>query len=149
MASSRDNSQTENQIETPPGLKISRFLAGFMYAWTIFGVMMLTLRVFLLAAGATLGNNFSQFVMDVSRTYLQPFRGMFPQDQIGDNNYLDVSAIFAAIIYLFLGWGFHALVSYIQRKVDENLADQRDQRDRAERAQAAQASAKRSLPRSK
>ena len=118
------NETDGSNMQIPTGLKISQVIVWLMYAWTTFGVMMLVLRVFLLAAGANLGNGFAVFVMNVSRDYLQPFRGIFPPAQISDTAYFDVSAVFAAIVYLFLGWGFHALVSYVQRKIDENLREQ-------------------------
>jgi uncharacterized protein YggT (Ycf19 family) len=125
-----DNSKSNQyKIEIPTSLRISRVIVWLMYAWTIFGVMVLTLRIFLLAAGANINNSFAWFVADTSNTYLQPFRGIFPQQPIGGNSYFDVSALFAAIVYLFIGWGFHALVNFIQGKIDQNTREQERQRE--------------------
>lgn len=129
MANVSDRAQTTDvapNIPTP--LRMSQVIAWLMYAWTTFGVMMLSLRVFLLAAGADLDNSFARFVMNVSADYLQPFRGIFSPTQLGDTGYLDVSAIFAAIVYLFIGWGFHALINYIQHKIDSTIYAQQQER---------------------
>jgi uncharacterized protein YpmB len=31
---------------------------------------------------------------------------------------LDVSALFAIVVYIFVAWGFSALLSYVQSKID-------------------------------
>lgn len=111
-----------NQDQVPMGLRVSKVISWLMYAWTVYGVAVLVLRVFLLAAGANLNNGFANFVMQVSTDYLKPFWGIFPPAKLTDASYFDVSAIFAIIVYLFVGWAFHALVGFIQRKIDENTA---------------------------
>ncbi len=130
MATEYNESATTNdrenqyQIVIPTGLRVSRVIAWLMYAWALFGAIMLTVRVFLLAAGANIGNGFAWFVVDTSNTYLRPFRGIFEQQQIGDSNFFDVSAIFAAIMYILFGWGFQALLQYVQRKIDRSAREQ-------------------------
>jgi uncharacterized membrane protein YhiD involved in acid resistance len=50
---------------------------------------------------------------------------------------LDVSALFAIIIYLFVAWGFNSLISYIQRKIDLSKDTQQHELDAARRRQQA------------
>jgi uncharacterized protein YggT (Ycf19 family) len=89
-----------------------------MYVWVLIGVVALTLRVLLLALSASTNAGFTNFVLNVSNDYLQPFRGIFPAKSVGETGYLDVSAIFAIIVYLFILWGFHSLITFVQNKID-------------------------------
>lgn len=106
------------QITVPGYLKISKILAYIMYAWVFFGIITLVLRVFLLAFSANATAPFVEFIYRTSADYLEPFRGIFPPKTIGETGYLDIAALFAIIIYLLVGWGFSALINYIQSKID-------------------------------
>jgi hypothetical protein len=107
---------TTNQV--PGYLTVSKVLVYVMYAWVLIGIVLLGLRVFLLAFSANADTGFVDFVYRTSADYLQPFRGIFPSKPVGTTGYLDVSALFAIIIYGLVGWGFSALISYIQHKID-------------------------------
>lgn len=111
--------------EVPGYLKVSKILVYVMYAWVMIGIVLLSLRVFLLAFSANQTAGFVEFVYKTSADYLQPFRGIFPPKPITETGYLDVSALFAIIIYALIGWGFSALISYIQDKIDAYQASSR------------------------
>lgn len=116
---------TENyQIQIPGYLRISKIIAYILYAWVLVGVVSLTLRVFLLAFSANPTTPFVKFIYNTSADYLSPFRGIFPSKTLGTTGYFDVAAIFAIIVYLFVVWGFSALINYIQYKIDLSLIDQ-------------------------
>lgn len=117
------------EIVIPGYLRVSKIITWLMYFWVIFGIFTLILRVFLLAFSANMTAGFARFIMETSTDYMEPFRGLFIGRNIGDTGYLDVSALFAIIIYLFLAWSFHALINYVQYKIDLN-------RDEQERVQA-------------
>jgi heme exporter protein D len=51
---------------------------------------------------------------------------LFTGRSVGLTGYLDVSAMFAIIVYLFVAWGFKALIEYIEQKIEINKAQQRD-----------------------
>jgi uncharacterized protein YggT (Ycf19 family) len=93
-----------------------------MYAWILFGIIVLALRVFLLAASANPNTPFVDFIYNTSSTFLQPFRGIFPPRDVHNGGYLDVAAMFAIIIYGLIGWGFAALIHYIQSKINSYTA---------------------------
>lgn len=95
-----------------------------MYVWVLIGVIALSFRVLLLAYSASTTAGFTNFVMKISADYLQPFRGIFPSKPVGETGYLDVSALFAIVVYLFILWGFHSLVIYVQNKIDLDKAMQ-------------------------
>lgn len=121
--------ETKQELEqtAPASLRISKVISWLFYAWAVFGIFMLLLRIFLLVAAANIGNSFSVFVMNVSSQYLHPFWGIFPEQQLSDTSTLDVSAIFAIIVYLFLAWAFKELVEYVQGKIDENVRNRQQQ----------------------
>lgn len=116
------------EIVIPGYLRVSRVITWLMYFWVVFGIAVLTLRVFLLLFSANMTAGFARFIMDTSTDYLEPFRGIFVGRSVGDTGYLDVSALFAIIIYLFLAWAFHALIDFVQYKIDQ----QRELQERTE-----------------
>ncbi|HEX5394934.1 MAG TPA: YggT family protein [Candidatus Saccharimonadales bacterium] len=119
------------RVKAPGFLKFSKVIVWLLYLWILFGIIMLVLRVFLLAFSANTATGFAHFVINTSDDYLQPFRGIFPPHKVGDTGYLDVSALFAIIILLFVAWGFNTLISYIQDKIDLSKDTQQHEIDEA------------------
>lgn len=117
----------QKSIVVPSYLKINKIIAYVLYVWVIFGVITLTLRVFLLAFSANAETPFVRFIYNTSTDYLSPFRGIFPSKSIGSTGYFDVAAVFAIIIYLFVMWGFSTLINYIQYKIDVSIKEQKKQ----------------------
>ena len=114
----KDIVKTEPEI--PTYLKFSKILVWLMYFWVMIGVASLAMRVFLLAFSANMSAGFANFVLTISNDYMQPFRGIFSGRNVGETGYLDVSALFAIIVYLFIAWGFKVLIEYIEQKISEN-----------------------------
>lgn len=110
--------QIEN-IKPPTYLTIGKVITFAMYAWVIFGIAMLGIRVFLLAFSANAETPFVHFIYDTSASFLAPFRGIFPPRAISETGYLDIAALFAIIIYSLIGWCFSALIHYIKNKMDD------------------------------
>lgn len=117
----------DQQVKIPGYLRISKIIAYILYVWVLIGVISLTLRVFLLVFSANPNTPFVQFVYKTSADYLDPFRGIFPSKPVSETGYFDVAAVFAIIIYLFIMWGFSALISYVQNKIDISRAEQEKQ----------------------
>lgn len=126
----------DQKITVPAYLKFSKVIAYIMYAWVFFGTIVLSLRLFLLAFSANATTPFVDFIYRTSSDYLEPFRGIFPPKSVGETGYLDVAALFAIIIYLLIGWGFSALISYIQHKIDTYKQAQEAELARADAASA-------------
>jgi uncharacterized protein YggT (Ycf19 family) len=124
--------EKDNVIKVPAYLTVGKIITWAMYIWVLFGIIVLGLRVFLLAFSANESTPFVKFIINTSQTFLNPFRGIFQPKPIGQTGYLDVAAIFAMIIYALIGWGFSALVKYIQVKINE-YADAEKQRQKEER----------------
>lgn len=129
--------EANQKIVVPGYLRISKIIAYLLYAWVLIGIISLVLRVFLLMFSANATTPFVDFVYTVSADYLSPFRGIFPAKAVGETGYLDVAALFAVIVYLFVMWGFASLVSYIQFKIDQTTHDQEKELARIKAEQAA------------
>lgn len=108
---------SEQDDYMPKHLTIGNVIVKLFYAWTVFGIVVLGLRVFLLAFSASTEARFVTFILETSNVYLAPFRGIFPGRDIGATGYFDVSSLFAIIIYLFIAWMVASLISYIQLKM--------------------------------
>jgi uncharacterized protein YggT (Ycf19 family) len=115
---------SQNQIQIPGYLRISKVIAYILYFWIIIGVISLSLRVFLLLFSANPNTSFVDFIYRLSSDYLEPFRGIFPPKAVSETGYLDVAAVFAIIVYLFVMWGVSALISYVQYKIDTSTHEQ-------------------------
>lgn len=114
----------EQSAEVPTYLNVGKILTYVMYAWVLIGIIALGLRVFLLAFSANPTTPFVEFIYNTSGDFLQPFRGIFPPKAVGQTGYLDVAALFAMIIYGLIGWGFSALISYINSKIESYKAEE-------------------------
>lgn len=115
--SSARQKMSEQDDFVPKRLSIGNVVVRLFYAWTVFGITVLGLRVFLLAFSASMEARFVTFIYETSDVYLAPFRGIFPGREVGATGYLDVSSLFAIIIYLFIAWMISSLISYIQIKI--------------------------------
>jgi len=116
----------KDQVRIPGYLRISKIAAYVLYAWTIFGVILLGTRIFLLAFSANATTPFVEFIYRTSADYLAPFREIFPPKTLGETGYFDVAALFAIFMYLLFMWGASALIHYIQRKIDDDTANQEE-----------------------
>jgi uncharacterized protein YggT (Ycf19 family) len=105
--------------DVPAYLSVGKALTYAMYALVIFTEIVLVFRVFLLAFSANQSAGFVNFIYNTSSDFLQPFRGIFPPKPVGETGYLDVSALFAIIVYGLIAWGFSALIGYINVKISE------------------------------
>ena len=131
----------QEQIEVPGYLKISKYVVWSFYIVIIIGIISLFLRVLLLLFSADPNAGFAELVATISNDFMQPFRGIFPPREIGETGYLDVSALFAIIVYMFVMWGAKSLVEYVEGKITLTKAEQRDRllelqaRERARKAE--------------
>lgn len=105
--------------EVPAILSIGKVLTYAMYALIIFAEIVLMFRVFLLAFSANPSSGFVDFIYRTSADFLEPFRGIFPPRAVSETGYLDVSALFAIIVYGLVAWGFSALIGYINSKISQ------------------------------
>lgn len=109
----------QQKSDIPAYLNVGKVLTYAMYAYVMFGIIVLGFRVFLLAFSANPDSGFVEFIYQTSARFLQPFRGIFPPAEVGETGYLDVAAMFAMIVYGLIAWGFSGLIGYVQSKIDQ------------------------------
>lgn len=73
-------------------------------------VIILGLRVIFRLFDANGASGFVEWVYDTSGTLLDPFRGIFPNVQVDPGNVLDVSALFAMLMYAIIGYALSWLI---------------------------------------
>lgn len=86
-------------------------------------ILLLGLRVLFRLFDANVGAGFVQWVYDTSDVIMAPFRGIFPSATIEPGNVLDVSALFAILIYAILGY---LLTSFLASATAEPAAADED-----------------------
>jgi hypothetical protein len=75
--------------------------------------IILGLRIFFQLFNANPTASFVEWIYKTSDILMLPFRGIFPTSQIERGIVLDVSAIFAAIMYMILGYLLLYLISLL------------------------------------
>jgi uncharacterized protein YggT (Ycf19 family) len=133
------NDELNKEITVPAYLKISKVISWLLYIWVIYGVIVLSIRVFLLAFSANPATPFVQFIYNTSADYLAPFRGIFPTKPVGETGYLDVASLFAIIIYLLFVWLVSAAINYVQSKIDVLKEEEKDRESKLQEIEMAKA----------
>jgi|GEM_PF-4271817 len=95
------------------GDSCSAVYRGQEIAWFIVGVieLLLVLRFVLMLFGARLVP-VTDLIYGLSNPIVAPFEGIFRTMSSGPG-VLDISAIVAMLVYMFIGWGIAALISLI------------------------------------
>ena len=110
---------------------VGRAIVWFVYVFALFAIVIATLAFVLPLFGADPSNGFAQWVYRSASRVTAPFRGIFPT-HVNGNSVLDVSLLFAIIMYALFALLVNALIDYIDRRRDRSIS-----RDRYEEQQAA------------
>jgi YggT family protein len=90
---------------------ITKLIYGFFILVELFLVLRFVLKLF----GASTGNAFVVWVYETSGVLLDPFRGVFPTPVFQSTYVLELSTIFAMIIYGIATMLLIALVEFLTR----------------------------------
>lgn len=104
------------------GLRVSRWVVWFVWAYVVFLIIILSLAFFLLLFNANPEASFVDWVYRSSERGMEPFRGIFPTETVGIGSVIDSSILFAVVVYSILGMVVHALVNFLDRKISEEKA---------------------------
>lgn|SRR3989344_2068167 len=74
----------------------------------------IVMRILLKLFGASTIAPFVTWIYSVSDSLIWPFIGMFPSSQIQNGFVIEFSALFALLVYAFLGYLFTEIISYIE-----------------------------------
>jgi uncharacterized protein YggT (Ycf19 family) len=110
---------------------VGRAIVWLVYAFALVAIVIATIAFFLELFGANPSSGFAQWIYRSASRVTAPFRGIFPS-HVNGNSVLDVSLLFAIIMYALFALLVHALVDFIERRRAESVS-----RDRYEAQQAA------------
>lgn len=103
------------------GLRLGKLVTWLVYAYLMVAVVILVLAFFLMLFNASTAAEFTQWVYRSADRVLQPFRGIFPTAQLGEQgSVIDFAVIFAIIMYGIFAMIVSTLVSWLDRKIDEH-----------------------------
>jgi uncharacterized protein YggT (Ycf19 family) len=94
-------------------VRIARVLTYLVYAFVIVALVILTLGFFLLLFGANPDAEFAQWVYRSLRRVMAPFRGLFEPVPLNGDSVLDLSVLFAMIVYGIAGLFLNALIDWL------------------------------------
>jgi hypothetical protein len=98
-------------------LRAAKVVVVLVYAFVLVNLVILTLGFFLRLFGASTDAEFTRWVYRSVDRIMEPFRGMFPSKVVGDRSIIDVSLLFAMIVYAIVGLTLHALVTWLTDRI--------------------------------
>ncbi len=110
-------------------LVIARVVSYVAYAWVVVSLMILAFGFLLQLFAANPDAGFTEWVYRHLADTMEPFRGIFPQAQIGEGATLDVSILFAMFVYSLVALGVRSLIDWLTYRRDR--VERRLQRDQA------------------
>jgi uncharacterized protein YggT (Ycf19 family) len=108
-------------------IKVARGLLWLVYLWVAITLVLLALAFFLQLFGASPTAGFVQWVYRSTQRAMAPFRGIFEPIPLSDQSVLDVSVLFAMIVYLFVALGLHAAIDWVTGRIERDEYRQRQQ----------------------
>ena len=98
-------------------LRAAKAIVVLIYAFVLIDLVLLTMGFFLRLFGASTDAEFTRWVYRNVERIMEPFRGMFRSQALSDQSVLDVSLLFAMIVYSIVGIALHALVEWLTTKI--------------------------------
>jgi uncharacterized protein YggT (Ycf19 family) len=98
-------------------LTITRVLVLFLYGFLVLTEIVLVLAFFLRLFAASTSASFTQWVYQAAGRALEPFRGIFPTLKGESGSVLDLSILFAMLMYGIFALAVHALIEWIDRRI--------------------------------
>jgi uncharacterized protein YggT (Ycf19 family) len=114
-------------------LRIGRAVVWLFYAIALVNAALLATAFALRLFGANPDAGFTEWVFRSTERSMRPFRGIFPDRALGDTSVLDMSLLFAALVYLVAAVVIDGLFRWMGHKLTEQQAA--DQRARTAEAQ--------------
>ena len=95
-----------------------RALVYLVYFFVTVALIVLTFGVFLLLVGANPDAAFAEWVYRSLDRVMAPFRGLFESIQLNGRSVLDVSVLFAMIVYGIVALALRALIDWLTYRVE-------------------------------
>jgi uncharacterized protein YggT (Ycf19 family) len=101
------------------GARLARALTYLVYAFVLVSLIMLLFGFFLLLFGANPDAAFAEWVYRTLTRVMAPFRGLFEPLPLDGRSVLDVSILFAMIVYGVAALLLHALIDWLTDRIAE------------------------------
>jgi uncharacterized protein YggT (Ycf19 family) len=111
--------------------RIARALTYLAYALVIVALIILLLGFFLQLFGANPDAPFAEWLYRGLRRVMSPFRGLFEPVELDGRSVLDVSILFAMLVYGIVGLALHAIIEWLTRLIVAMRVDETAARGRA------------------
>lgn len=98
-------------------VRVAKAVVVFIYVVVIVNLVLLTMGFVLRLFGASTDAAFTRWVYRNVDRVMEPFRGMFPSHAVSDTSVLDVSLLFAMILYAIAGIALHTVVAWLTGKL--------------------------------
>lgn len=116
------------------GLRFAKVLVWLVYAYFAVAALLLVLVFFLQLFNASTSAEFTQWVYRSGSRVLEPFRGIFPTRDIGEQgSVVDFAVLFAIIVYGILAVATHTLVDWLDTKALQRKQELKDAQRAARR----------------
>jgi uncharacterized protein YggT (Ycf19 family) len=99
------------------GARLARALTYLLYAFAVVALVMLVFGFFLPLFGANLDAAFAEWVYRGLTRVMAPFRGLFDPVPLDGRSVLDVSLLFAMIVYGLAAILLHALIKSLTDRI--------------------------------
>jgi uncharacterized protein YggT (Ycf19 family) len=99
--------------------RVARAMTYLVYAFVLVALVLLLLGFFLLLFGANPHTPFAEWVYRSLERVMEPFRGLFEPVALDGRSVLDVSVLFAMIVYGLVALLLHALIEWLTGRVAE------------------------------
>lgn len=97
---------------------IARGISYVAYAWIVVSLIILAFGFMLLLLNANPDAAFTQWVYRHLTDTMEPFRGIFPQATTPSGSTLDVSVLFAMLVYSLVGLGVRSVIDWLTYRRD-------------------------------
>ena len=97
--------------------RVARALTYLVYAFVIVALILLLLGFFLLLFGANPDAPFAEWLYGGLRRVMAPFRGLFEPIPLDGRSVLDVSILFAMIVYGIVAMALDALIEWLTARI--------------------------------
>lgn len=94
-------------------IKASRFLVYLVYFFVMVALVVLLFGFLLLLFGANPDAAFTEWVYRSLNKVMAPFRGIFQAVDLSGNSVLDVSVLFAMVVYGIAGLALRSLIDWL------------------------------------
>lgn len=95
---------------------LHRYVLTLTDAILSFVELLLTLRIILKLLGARTAAPFVTWVYETTKPLLAPFEGMFPTSTLAGGLVIEASALFALLVYVFLGFLLQSTITRLTQQ---------------------------------